>query len=272
MDLLAVDPTGKPKRLFREKTGAWVEDQGEPVFLKDGSFLFPSERDGYKHLYLYAPDGTLKRQVTSGPWEMQNLHSVDEEHGWVYFSATLDNPIGQNLYRVSLTTDGKPERLTDGVGNHSVSCNKSCSMYIDTVSSFSKPSTVTLRKNDGSAVRRLDTNPVYAIEEYKLGKQELVKIPMRDGFVLEGSLVLPVDFDPNRHYPVWFTTYGGPHAPPSRIPGASIPSIRFLPAWASSSSTATRTAPAARGRFPPGPPINSSGCRNSRTSRRPWTG
>lgn len=213
MDVMSVDSAGKTSRLFRETTRAWVEDLGEPVFLKDGSFLFTSERDGWKHLYHYAADGNLIRRVTEGPWEMSKLHWVDEKGGWVYFSGMIDSPIGQNLYRVSLTSAGKPERLTDGVGNHSVSCSKACSYFIDTASSFSKPTTVTLRKTSGSIARRLDTNPVYAIEEYKLGKQELVKIPLRDGFVLEGSLLLPVDFDPNRHYPVWFNTYGGPHAP-----------------------------------------------------------
>ena len=59
----------------------------------------------------------------------------------------------------------------------------------------------------------LDTNPVYVREEFKLGAYERVRIPMKDGFVLEGSIVKPPDFDPAKKYPVWFQTYGGPHAP-----------------------------------------------------------
>ena len=50
--------------LFRETTKAWVDDPGEPHFLPDGSFLFPSERSGWKHLYHYAADGKLLAQVT----------------------------------------------------------------------------------------------------------------------------------------------------------------------------------------------------------------
>src|SRR5262245_19514153 len=213
LDVMAVGPSGKPRKLFRETTKAWVEDLGEPKFLKDGSFLFPSERDGWHHLYLYAPDGTLRQRVTEGPWEVRQVHRVDEAGGWVYFSGTMDNPIGQNLYRVSLTSPGKPQRLTDGLGSHQVSCSKTCTYFIDNASSFAKPTTVTLRRGDGTTVRLLDTNPVHAVEEYKLGKQELIKIPLKDGFVLEGSLLLPPDFDPNRNYPLWFQTYGGPHAP-----------------------------------------------------------
>jgi dipeptidyl aminopeptidase/acylaminoacyl peptidase len=59
----------------------------------------------------------------------------------------------------------------------------------------------------------VDTNPVYRREEYRFGKYELVQIKTPDGFVLEGSILKPADFDPRRRYPVWFMTYAGPHAP-----------------------------------------------------------
>src|SRR5581483_9237141 len=41
---------GTVKRLFRETTKAWVDDPGAPVFLKDGSFLLLSARDGWNHI------------------------------------------------------------------------------------------------------------------------------------------------------------------------------------------------------------------------------
>jgi dipeptidyl-peptidase-4 len=66
---------------------------------------------------------------------------------------------------------------------------------------------------DGAAARMLDTNPVYNREEYKVGTFELVHVPTPDGFVLDGSLLKPPDFDPKRRYPVWMMTYGGPHMP-----------------------------------------------------------
>jgi dipeptidyl aminopeptidase/acylaminoacyl peptidase len=62
-------------------------------------------------------------------------------------------------------------------------------------------------------VRVLDSNPSYALEEYKLGETERLQIKTPDGFALEASISKPTDFDPNKKYPVWFTTYGGPHAP-----------------------------------------------------------
>src|SRR5437016_578847 len=73
-----------------------------------------------------------------------------------------------------------------------------------------------LHQTDGTPARTLDTNPVYALEEYALGAVELVRVKAPDGFELEASVVRPPDFDPRKRYPVWFTTYGGPHAPTVR--------------------------------------------------------
>jgi dipeptidyl-peptidase-4 len=203
---------GTPARLFRETTKTWVNEPGAPHFLKDGSFLLPSERTGWKHFYHYGADGKLKRAVTSGAWEARVLHHVDEPAGWVYFSATKDSPIAQNLYRIKLD-GGEPQRLTSGPGNHSVSIGPKANLFIDHNDCHCAPTTARLFQTDGKPARVLDTNPVYALEEYDLGEQELVQIKTPDGFVLEGSLLKPPDFDPSRRYPVWFQTYGGPHAP-----------------------------------------------------------
>jgi dipeptidyl-peptidase-4 len=203
---------GEPKRLFRETTKAWVDDPGPPTFLKDGSFLLPSERTGWKHLYHFDKDGHLKRPVTSGPWEMRTLQCCDEERGWIYFSGTRDNHLATNLYRVKL--DGSNlERLTNSGGDHRVAVSPKGNLFVDSHSSRTSPTQVHLYRTDGSLGRTLDTNPVYALEEYRFGKLELVQIKMVDGFVLEGSLLKPADFNPERRYPVWFMTYGGPHAP-----------------------------------------------------------
>jgi dipeptidyl aminopeptidase/acylaminoacyl peptidase len=203
---------GTPTRLFRERTQAWVDDPGEPHFLKDGSFLLPSERDGWKHFYHFAKDGKLLGPLTTGPWESRTLHQVDEAGGWAYFSGTKDSAIASNLYRVRL--DGsRLERLTEGDGDHGVSLSPKANLFVDINSSHRSPTTVALFTTDGKRERTLDSNPVYALEEYDLGKLELVQIRTPDGFVLEGSLIKPPDFDPARRYPVWFSTYGGPHAP-----------------------------------------------------------
>ncbi len=210
---------GDATRLLRDTTRAWVDDPGEAIFLKDGSFLLTSERTGWRHLYHFAPDGKLLGPVTSGAWEVTALHRVDEESGWIYFSATSGDDISPNLYRVRLPPlspvlggEGR-KRLTHGAGEHRVSIAPKAKLFIDTWSNATTPTQVRLYRTDGTLARTLDTNPVYAREEYRFGSYERVHIKTPDGFVLEGSLLKPPDFDARRRYPVWFQTYGGPHAP-----------------------------------------------------------
>jgi dipeptidyl-peptidase-4 len=206
---------GQANRLFRETTDAWVDIPDSPKFLSDGSFLWFSQRTGWKHLYLYDKGGKLKHAVTNGQWEARRLSHVDEKNGWVYFTGTRDSHIAENLYRVKLS-GGKIKRLTKPNGNHRVNVSPNGRYFIDTWSNSSTPTKVTLYDINGRKIRMLDTNPVYEREEYKFGEYEQFQIETRDGFLLEASLVKPPDFDSNKKYPVWFMTYGGPHSPTIR--------------------------------------------------------
>ncbi len=98
--------TREPVRLLRETSKAWVNVLDPPKWLKDGSFLWSSERTGFQHLYHYKADGTLIRQITDGKWEARTLHGVDEAGGWVYFSGTERSPIGSDVYRIKLDGSG----------------------------------------------------------------------------------------------------------------------------------------------------------------------
>jgi dipeptidyl-peptidase-4 len=75
------------------------------------------------------------------------------------------------------------------------------------------PTRVALHSSDGKLVRIVDTNPVHRLKEYRFGPRDRVAVRARDGFILEGELVLPADLDPSKKYPVWFMTYAGPHTP-----------------------------------------------------------
>ncbi|HYT88429.1 MAG TPA: S9 family peptidase, partial [Gemmataceae bacterium] len=206
---------GSTQKLLRDTTKAWVEDSGPPHFLKDGSFLLLSERTGWKHLYHFAKDGKLKGPITSGQWEIRTLHLVDEDGGWIYLSGTRDSPIATNVYRVKL--DGTDfQRLTKSPGSHIANVGPGGKFFLDTRSDLETAPQVRLYRGNGDLGRWVDTNPVYIREEYRQGKQETVQIKTPDSFVLEGTVLKPPDFDPKKRYPVWFKTYGGPHAPTIR--------------------------------------------------------
>lgn len=216
LDLNLADASkGTTKTLFRETTQAWVSELGAPTWLKDGTFLWLSERDGWQHLYRYRRDGTLVGRVTSGKWELTTLYGVDETAGVVYFAGTERSHIGRDIYRVAL--DGSDlKRLSEREGTTSASFNPGLTMYVGTWSDVNTPHQVRLHKADGSELRILDANEVPALKEYKLSKPEFVQVTTKDGFTLEAMLIKPVGFDPSRKYPVYQHTYAGPHAPQVR--------------------------------------------------------
>jgi dipeptidyl aminopeptidase/acylaminoacyl peptidase len=204
-------PDAKRERLFRETTKAWVDDPGEPLFLEDGTFLFPSERSGWKHLYHYSADGKLLGPATRGEWEIREILRVDAKDKTVYFAASMTSHTGTDFCRVKL--GGDAELLSEKGQSHRVSLAPTGGLFIDRFTDVMTPTRANLCEIGNGTVRTLDTNPVYERDQYKFGKYERVKITLKDGFVLEAGITYPPDFDPKKKYPVWLFTYAGPHAP-----------------------------------------------------------
>jgi len=211
------DPIDKPVKLFRETTKAWVEDLGEPKFLKDGTFLIQSERTGWKHVYHYDAKGKLLAQVTKGDWEARTMPRADEKDGWVYVTGTKDGHFRNHLYRAKL--DGSTiERLTPSEGTHTVTVAPMGPLFVDRASVAGASKSVLLEVGKGE-VRTLDGGAAPREKQpAKLGKYERVQIKTKDGFELEAAITYPPDFDPKKakHYPIWIQTYAGPHAPTIR--------------------------------------------------------
>ena len=216
LDLNAATMDGKVKKILTENSPAWVEIYDNPVFLQDGRAIWQSARNGFRHLYLYDSNGNMLKQLTYGKWEVRNLYGVDDREGWVYFSATMDSPIGEQVYRVPINRDDATERVTIGPGTHSASFNKSFSHFVEYSSDVTTPPQTRLRQANGTTVRVINENKVDALAQYKLSKPEFLTVPTRDGFPMEAMMIKPTDFDPSKKYPVFEFTYSGPHAPQVR--------------------------------------------------------
>jgi dipeptidyl-peptidase 4 len=193
LDLNIATLDGKVIKGLTETTPAWVEVYGNPHFLDDGSGVWESARNGWKHLYVYDNTGKLVRQLTNGKWEVRNVYGVDEKNGWVYFSATKDNHIAENIYRMKLT-GGEPERLTEGDGWHQASFNKTFTYFVENWSDAATPVQTRLRYADGSLVRVINENKVDALAQYKLSLPEFLKVKTRDGFEMEAMMIKPPRF------------------------------------------------------------------------------
>jgi dipeptidyl-peptidase-4 len=174
--------------------------------------VWQSARNGWRHLYLYDVDGNLVRPLTNGKWEVRNLYGVDKKDGWVYFSATKDSHIAENIYRVSLN-GGDVVRLSQGEGWHSAGFNDNFTHYVESWSDINTPSQLRLFGADGKLTRVINENKVEVLGNYRLSKPEFLKVNTRDGFEMEAIMIKPPDFDPSKKYPVFSFTYSGPHAP-----------------------------------------------------------
>ena len=177
--------SGRSRRLLRETTAAWVNVNGSPSGSKDGSFLWFSERSGFKHLYRYR-DGTLVRPVTTGRWDVRSLYGVDEARGLVYFAAGARRHIDTDVYRIGL--DGAAlTRLSRTDGTHRATFNPSLTQYIGTWSDATTPTQVRLHRADGGEMRVIDADVVKSLAEYRLSRPEFVEVSTRDGFVMDGD-------------------------------------------------------------------------------------
>jgi len=213
LDLLAADPaTGETTRLFRETSDAWVDVEGPPRWLDDGTFLWLSERTGFRHLYHYEADGTLVRPLTAGEWEVRRIVEIDEARGEVWFTASMDGAVNDHAYRVGF--DGSPPvRVTHDDGSHRISLNADRTLFLDTWSSLQTPPARRLCDRDGKILHELGEAEIPALDEYAYTKRELFEIPARDGYLMDATLLKPPSFDPETSYPVWLDTYSGPDAP-----------------------------------------------------------
>jgi dipeptidyl-peptidase 4 len=212
---LAEASSGRTRTLLRETTKAWVNNLGAPVWLKDGSFLWLSERSGFKHVYRYRDSGsgqaTLVGAVTAGRWDVKQFHGVDESKGLVYFSSPDPNALELQVYRIGLDGSNRT-RLSKTPGTHQATFNAARTRYIDRWTDATTPAQLRLHGADGSDIRVIEANPVATLGEYRLSRPEFVTVKTRDGGSMDGMLIKPPDFDARRRYPVYQFTYAGPGA------------------------------------------------------------
>jgi len=216
LELLLCDPnTGDARRVLEETDPHWINILDDSSFLppeaKTRGFIWGSERDGFRHLYLHDEAGRLARRLTQGAWVVDGLKGVDAKQGWVYFTAAQKDPLERHLYRIKLDGSGMT-RLTSQDGWHEVVVAPAGGAYVDTWSTINDPPVITVRRADGSAVATLDAGISTALADYKRGRAEFLTVPASDGTKLPAVVTRPAGFDPARRHPVLIYVYGGPHA------------------------------------------------------------
>lgn len=198
------------KTLFKETNSKYVEPEHPAIFLENepDKFLWFSERDGYNHLYLYDLNGKLHKQLTTGAWVVNNFHGFGAQNE-IFITTTQESPLERHLYCVNLK-NGKGKKLTEKGGTHTVILNGNGTYFFDNFSSTTTPLDVSIKTKDGGHFENLIQveNP---LAEYKLGEMTIDKIKGNGGHDLYYRIFKPIDFDPNKKYPVVVYLYNGPH-------------------------------------------------------------
>ena len=213
LDVVRFDrETGQRKAVLHEESEHWVTMRTRHRWvLHDGGFIWASERSGFNHLYLYAQDGELVRQLTAGDWAVDAISGVDEVQQLVYFIGNHNHPTEAQLYAVPFT-GGEPRRITQDAGTHNAILDPQCQHFIDLHSALDQPPHVTLRRlSDGTAMHEIFTPNDPRLAEYALLPPEIVTVPNRDGVPLYGAIYRPsvAQFGPGP-YPTIIDVYGGP--------------------------------------------------------------
>lgn len=210
--------TGKQRTLLTETSKTWVPLHNDLRFLKDGRFLWSSERHGFEHLYLVSEEGAMLSQLTHGDWVVDSLLAVDEDRGLAYVSGTRDGATETHAYAVSLS-GGEPRRLTQAPGVHAASFARNASVFVDSWSSDTTLPQIELFKADGTKLATLLRNDAtdagHPYAKYLAAHQPTTfgTLTAADGTTpLHYSLIKPANFDPKKKYPVVVFVYGGPAA------------------------------------------------------------
>ncbi|NEV94419.1 S9 family peptidase [Psychroflexus sp. YR1-1] len=212
LKLYFVDADTKEARLvLTEKDKAYVDVTDDLTFLNNNSFIWTSEKDGWKHIYHYAEDGSLINQVTSGAWEVTNYYGFDDKSGRIYFQSTEQGSVNRDVY--SVLANGKNKvRLTQNTGTNRADFSADYTYFVNTFTNTTTPAVYTLhRAKNGKLVREIKDNSALLekLDNYNLSPKELSTIEV-NGYELNTWMIKPPNFDPEKIYPLLMFQYSGP--------------------------------------------------------------
>ena len=216
VEILMIDAkTGQSSTILQENTDTYINEVTDQTwtFPEGGKqFIWQSDRSGYNHLYLYDLTGKLIRQITQGQWEVAELCGVDAKNGVVHYLSTENSPLDRHLYKINLDGKGKTWLTTGKPGWHEVTFSSNHNYYMDSWSSIDAAPQAGLFDNKGKLVMMLDDNAklTQTMEEYDLQPSKFFRFKTDQQVELEGWMIKPPNFDPNKKYPVFMYVYGGP--------------------------------------------------------------
>lgn len=215
---------GKTRQIYKEQDDAWIDilpswdnsySYGGWDWLNGGKeFLWASEKDGWRHLYLISRDGKKEQLITKGNYDVMEIAGIDEKGGYVYFLASPENATQQYLYRTRLNGKGKAERLTPasqpGTHNYSLSPDAKFAQH-NFSNHYTKPVSEWVTLPNHKAVNgESPVEKMLSISNKANSGVEFLKIKTAEGVEMDAWMAKPANFDPKKKYPIVFYVYTEP--------------------------------------------------------------
>lgn len=199
------------KVAIRDEAPQYIKEQAYAnIEFFDKNIVMMSERDGYNHLYLYTIGGNLVKQITKGDFEVKDFLGWDQNANVFYYTSNEESPLRTAVYKID--AKGKKTKLSTRVGTNSAIFSHSMKYYINTYSSISTPTRITINNNQGKELKTLMDNAALKEKVARLNMpiKEFFTFTTSDGVKLNGWMMKPANFNPNKKYPVIMHQYSGP--------------------------------------------------------------
>ena len=198
--------------LFSEKDKYYIDVHDNTTFTDDGqSLIWTSEKNGFNHIYLVNLENGQSQQVTTGNWEVTKYHGMNQDDNKVFYTSNEEGAINKSLYCINLDGSDKT-KLSEDLGTHSSTFSNGMNYYSNTYSTADAPPYISLHNHTGKEIRVLEDNADLStkMEEFDLTKKEFFSFITSEDIELNGWMIKPSNFDPNKQYPVFMVLYGGP--------------------------------------------------------------
>jgi len=199
------------KLVVRDEAEQYIKEEtyGNLTFYPE-NFVMMSERDGYNHLYLYSAGGNLIKQITKGQFEVKSFLGWDKKTNTYYYTSNEGSPLRTAVYKID--GKGRKTKLSTREGTNRAIFSKSMKYYINTFTNLTTPQIITINDHTGKTLTTLVDNQklVQKVAKLNMPSKEFFTFTTSDGVELNGWMMKPANFDPNKKYPVIMHQYSGP--------------------------------------------------------------
>lgn len=201
-----------PTLIITDKNEKYVDPVYESIKFYTDYFTYLSEKDGYRHLYLYSSGGVLKKQLTTGNWDVISYLGCDTLKNRFYYIAADEKPYKRNVYQIDLK--GKKVKINTNSGVATGSFNSDYSLFVQRASDINTPEVVTVNDLSGKVLRVVENNDALKtkLKALNLPSKSFINVPAADGTPLNAWIIKPKDFNENKKYPLVQIQYSGPDA------------------------------------------------------------